>query len=774
ERSTGFLATARSAAATEALNPLQPGESIGSWTVKRPLGAGGQGQVYECEREVAGARQRGALKRLGGAATAAATRRMLRERQTLAALQHPAIPALLDGGIAAGGEPYLVVEMVDGQTLDRAVAERPRDQAWRLDVLLALCDALAHAHGRLVVHRDLKPGNVLVDDSGRVHLLDFGIARALDDEGDTATRPLFTIGFAAPEQVSGQPPTAALDVHGLGAVAYWLFAGRAPFRQNDAAATLRSVLEDEPGPIDGIPAELDAIVRRALRKRPEDRYASIGALRADLEAFRDGRPVAAMRGGSLYRARKFVRRHALAVISTVVLAATIATAMTASLRSAEKAREAEAVAREEASRYRAIADIWTQVFSAASPDVVGQEVVTARDLMVQARDRILELEEQPEAQAELLLQIANTHVNRGEFEEALAVARALIEIVETSPPRDADIHTQAYLMLGTALKMSGALPESVAPLEVAVDRLRQFPSPEPIAMPYTLNMLATSLAASGALEDALTLQDEIGDVVAGGGAEGVPPWLISMHRANRAELLFKLERREEAELALRANLEAATASGDPVSRSATARFLGRLALEDGRPDDAIGFFDTAVEAVVDSYSLDDPRVRMDWLRARHAETRAGRRSPEALFDDVATTLPLVDANTQFTAEARFLAADAVCARALPGCGELLDVAWQALADPRSGTVAGAIALARAEDALRDGRADDASIWARRAGDFFADSLPAMHTRWLLAQAALAAAERDTSAAARAAALAPLIERWGEGHSQVRRAEAFWP
>jgi len=304
------------------------GQRLGAWEIVRPIGSGGMGEVFEARRADGSYEGRAAIKLLKrGMDSAAVLQRFAQERQALARLSHPHIATLLDAGASADGLPYFVMAYVDGQPIDAASRGLPLAQ--RLALFLQLADAVAYAHRNLLVHRDLKPGNVLVDGEGQVQLLDFGIAKALDPlegvDGEVTlggVRP-YTPHYASPEQVRGEPVSTATDIYSLGVLLYEMLTGQRPTGRGATtpAEAARGVLEDEPARTQ-LGGDLDNILRKALEKAPERRYASVEALAADLRACLEGRPVSARPASFGYVAGKFVRRHRAAVAgaATAVLA----------------------------------------------------------------------------------------------------------------------------------------------------------------------------------------------------------------------------------------------------------------------------------------------------------------------------------------------------------------------------------------------------------------------------------------------------------------------
>ena len=320
------------------LPAAREGLRLGPWQLAGLLGCGGMGEVYRAHRvdgAYAGAAAVKILKR--GMDSEAVLRRFALERQALATLNHPNIARLFDAGLTPDGLPYFVVELVEGRAIDAACAGLPLAQQLRL--FLQLADAVAHAHRNLLVHRDLKPGNVLVTADGQVKLLDFGIAKAIDrTEGASGlditvgTQRPFTPSHASPEQVRGERVSTATDIYSLGVLLYQMLTGQRPYGRNatSPAEAARAVLEEAPtrpsslAPAstddrtwlahrDKLRGDLDNILLKALEKTVEQRYTNVEGLAADVSAYLTGYPVGARAPTRRYVAAKFVARHRLAV-----------------------------------------------------------------------------------------------------------------------------------------------------------------------------------------------------------------------------------------------------------------------------------------------------------------------------------------------------------------------------------------------------------------------------------------------------------------------------
>jgi eukaryotic-like serine/threonine-protein kinase len=341
---------------------VREGQRLGAWEIVRAIGAGGMGEVFEARRADGQFEGRAAVKLLKrGMDSAVVLQRFALEKQALARLSHPHIAKLLDAGASADGLPYFVLEYIDGKPIDVAAKALPLDA--RLALFLQLADAVAYAHRNLLVHRDLKPGNVLVDHEGQVKLLDFGIAKALDPlEAVNAADGLhtglhtmagqrpFTPHYASPEQVRGEPVSTATDIYSLGVLLYQLLTGTRPTgrKAGTAAEAARSVLEDTPTKPSQLSADealdpqwlltrkrlagdLDNILLKALEKAPELRYASVDAFAADVRAHLQGRPVSARAAQPLYLLGKFMQRNRALVWTGGIAVLGLATALVATL-----------------------------------------------------------------------------------------------------------------------------------------------------------------------------------------------------------------------------------------------------------------------------------------------------------------------------------------------------------------------------------------------------------------------------------------------------------
>lgn len=362
------------AAATLALErEVPPGTRLGRWTVQGRLGSGGQSLVLAVHRSEGGFEQQAVMKLPRGSGfEREAARRLLRERQVLARLKHPGLPAVFDGGVLDDGSPLLVIERIDGEPIDQHCARHGLGLELRVRMLVEVAAVLAHAHAQLVLHRDVKPGNVLVESaSSRVVLLDFGVAQSLSEDA-SRTAAGYTLSYAAPEQVRGERGTVATDIYGLGALALKLCAGRAPFEGMETSAQVQAVLAGDPPLPKRLDADLAAILSTCLRPQPQQRYASMEALQLDLLAWLDGRPVRARRGGRRYVLGKFLRRHRLAVASAALVSVLLAGSTGFALQQAAQSERARQQAETSQRQAEDTLDVLSDLFiSAGSGNLSG-------------------------------------------------------------------------------------------------------------------------------------------------------------------------------------------------------------------------------------------------------------------------------------------------------------------------------------------------------------------------------------------------------------------
>jgi serine/threonine-protein kinase len=497
---------------------LEAGARFGAYQLERPLGAGGMGEVWLARRIDGRFEGRMALKVLHAhVAQSAARERFVREGRILGQLSHPNIARLLDAGATSFGVLYFVLEYVEGQPIDQWCDEHNLDVIARLQLFLQVCDAVAHAHTHLVVHRDLKPPNILVTAQGAIKLLDFGIAKLIEPEKPGEETELtrlsgraLTPDFAAPEQILGRAVTTATDVYSLGILLYLLLSGRRPYRRHqmsmgelerdvrmaEVPALGRSALEGEDAAtIAGqrgstpqklrrmLSGDLDTVVTKALHGEPERRYPNAEQLSADLRRYLAGHPVLAARDTWIYRTRKFVARHVVGV--SVTAAAILLLAGFAIAMSVQVGR----IARERA-RAEQVSSFLVDIFELSDPYRGQGKSVTAKELLeVGAQQIESRFAAEPDTRAALLGTMGRVYNRLGLGAEAEPMLeKNLARLIEVHGPK----HPEVAAMLneiGNALMAQGKQAQAEARLKEALQMRRELLGPDATEVAETLTDL---------------------------------------------------------------------------------------------------------------------------------------------------------------------------------------------------------------------------------------------------------------------------------------------
>lgn len=533
---------------------------IGPYRIVKEIGRGGMGTVYLAERD-APFRKRVALKLIKrGMDTDEIIRRFRYEREILARLEHPHVARLLDGGTAEDGRPYLVMEYVDGQPIDRYCDERKLSVEERLRLFQSVCEAVQYAHRNLVVHRDLKPSNILVDAQGSVRLLDFGIAKLLTDEPNGFTSPVTRTGvrvmtpeYAAPEQLKGEPVTTATDVYALGLLLYELLTGHRPHelqRTGLSEGESRVVFEASERPSNAVTrtverrrsdgtsekigpdeisraratsverlqrrlrGDLDTIVLAALRPEPERRYASAEAFLEDIKRHLAGLPVAARGDSPGYRARTFIRRHRFGVSAAAAFVVLVTGfAVTTAFQQAQTTRERN-IAQQERERAEETAAFLEDLL--ASGDPFAQErmdTLRVQDLLHRGAARVQEeLEGRPLVQAQMLNVIGRVYRKLGLQDDAEPLLRKALEIrLGLFGPQHLDV-AESQHELAALLYERGDYDEAERLSQAALETRRTLLGPEHTDVADAARQLAYVLNLQGRLDEAEQLHREALDV----------------------------------------------------------------------------------------------------------------------------------------------------------------------------------------------------------------------------------------------------------------------
>ncbi|MEO8636012.1 MAG: serine/threonine-protein kinase [Gemmatimonadales bacterium] len=651
------------------------GLELGAYRLERELGQGGMGTVWLAHRADGRFEGLAALKLLNLAlVSATGQERFRREGSVLARLAHPGIARLLDAGVAQSGQPYLVLEYVDGQPIDAFARERGLSEAARIRLFLQVLAAVGHAHTNLIVHRDLKPSNIFVTNDGTVKLLDFGIARLLDAESvndrsllTLAGGRIFTPLYAAPEQVHGADLTTATDVYALGVLLYVLLSGRHPTAEGarTPAECVSALLDGEPARL-GL-GDLDTILAKALRKSPTERYQTAAAFGDDLERYLRREPVSARPQSLGYRLARFVARNQAAVIAALVTAAGLIGATIFSAEQMREARRQRDVAQEEGERADAQVEFQSVLLSS-----VGDAPMTMRQILDAGR---AVLEEQyadnPRTLSSVLVQLAQSYTelndtkvsrsllaraeslalagyratelpmircfqaenlrNEGRYDEAWAIFDATDSLLRLAPdPRNRStcLALRAGLAIGTSRSEQG-----IADATRAIGIMDSLGETHDLFYLNLLGALAGALDADGRLREAVVIHER---GIAGMDSSGRGGTLTNaILRHNYALTLLDLGERVQAEEILHDVLRR-EAGGDNTGRIGWQPLIhyAEVALAQGHADSAARYFGiTVAQAVGDTnlywegrglFGLARAQSRLGLLaEARHAQQRLG-------------------------------------------------------------------------------------------------------------------------------------------------------
>jgi serine/threonine-protein kinase len=502
-------ASSLSALAGESIDDGMIGGHLGSYRVVSRIGSGGMGAVYLGERDDEQFRQRVALKVVKrGMDSEEIVRRFRNERKIVAALDHPNIARLFDGGLAADGRPYFVMEYIEGGVPIDAYCDRNAlNITERLKLFRTVAAAVHYAHQNLVIHRDLKPGNILISERGEVKLLDFGIAKPLDPErlGMTAamTRAdlrMLTPEYASPEQIRGEAITTASDVYALGVLLYELLTGHRPYRLKSRTASEieRAICEEEPEKpstivrrpeeafgSDGstrtispeevsaargtrlgrlrreLDGDLDNIVLKGMHKDPQRRYASAEALSDDVGRYLNGEPVTARKDALGYRAGKFIGRHKLGVTAASALFTSVSGfGVMMAIQSSRIARQAKEIARQR-DKAEQVVTFLKELFRVSDPEVSKGEMITARELLEQGSRRIeQQLKGEPALQAELMYLMGEVFINLGLYDQAETLFSQSLELRQGAFGEVSPEVAQSLYGMGLALRWKGRFREA--------------------------------------------------------------------------------------------------------------------------------------------------------------------------------------------------------------------------------------------------------------------------------------------------------------------------
>jgi eukaryotic-like serine/threonine-protein kinase len=486
----------------------QPDDMVGPYRLVRELGGGGMGTVWLAQRPDGLINRPVALKLPHGAwQRAGLAERMAREREILATLNHPNIARLYDAGLTAAGQPYLALEYIAGRPIDAYCRDEQLGPKACLELFTQVANAVAYAHGKLVIHRDLKPANILVTAEGQVRLLDFGIAKLLDEGSAYATQltelsgRALTPDYASPEQILGDPLTIASDVYSLGVILYELLSGTRPYKlKRDSRGALEdAIVQAEPPRPSAVAdrqrsralrGDLDTIVTKALKKNPQERYATVHALLEDIQRYLTARPVLAQPDSARYRLAKFILRNKLAVATTAAISVALISgsglvAWQASVATAERKRAED------------VKEFIASVFREADPTRGAGDVLSAAELLSQAENRLKSAGGDPALTLELLTIISESLFGLQQNAEAARVANEALQLQSTSGVRDVLLKARLHLVLSQAYEYLGRNDDAYAELQRSYTELARSEQPnDPLSVQIKLHEAALGLAMS--------------------------------------------------------------------------------------------------------------------------------------------------------------------------------------------------------------------------------------------------------------------------------------
>jgi serine/threonine-protein kinase len=689
-------AGARMPSALASLAPPGPardlaGTQVGPFRLTTFLGRGGMGEVWVAERVGADFEQKVAVKLLqpGGDAAALDARFRL-ERRILARLAHPRIARLLDGGVSGDGRPWLAMELVEGLALTEHCASRALGVEARLALFLAVCEAVQFAHRNLVVHRDLKPGNILVGAGGEPKLLDFGIAKLLEEDDSGALtradeRPM-TPHYAAPEQVRGEAVTTASDVWALGVILHELLTGVRPFATTGKgrAEVERAILETapsrpssrvaaQPGGATGLPGglapdalrrrlkgDLDAIVLKALRREPENRYPSAEALADDVRRHLQGLPVLARGDATGYLVRSFVRRHRVGVGFSALVVAALVAGLVGTLWQARRARE-------EAKKAEAAQAFLASMLAVSDPAESKGKPISQHELLARGEERIeRELGSEPEVQARLYRVVGDVYMQMGEWNESVRALRRSLALYEAIPGQGGAVRANVLRELGNALFEAGDYRGSDRYFGEALAIFRKHGGEESEGFAEALNDQAgvrrklgdfasaealrqrsleiqrrlfgpRSIQVAAVMNDLAVLENDLGKYAEAEALmrqvipidekiRGMDDHRTVLGRYNLAGPLLEQRKYAEAEPILRAAHAEQLKQLGPQSTyvALSARTLARLLEETGRFEEAWPLFDEALAIQTARFGADQPQTAITLTRKAIALRHAGK------------------------------------------------------------------------------------------------------------------------------------------------------
>ena len=512
------------------------GKKIGPYTIIKEAGCGGMGIVYIAQREDE-FKHKVAIKILRhGLTTDYLIKRFQKERQTLANLQHPNIAKLFDGGTTEVELPYLIMEYIDGIPITEYCKNNSLTIKQVLKLFISVCDAIQYAHQNLIVHRDIKPGNILVTKEGRVKLLDFGVAKLLDDDHSDITKTRMwhlTPEYASPEQIKGEQISTASDIYSLGVLLYRLLTGYQPYQISSISpfAISKIVTEertikpseiyqkikisDENKKIEKnnkishqLKGDLDNIILKAMHKDPKQRYLSAEQFAGDIKRYLKGLPVLARKDSTSYRLSKFIKRHKVGFISSILAILFLIGSVIAISWQAKIAAEERDKAEIELTKFEEINSFLLEMLSSADPEAKGKDV-KVYDLLEKASDEIeTKFNKQPKIKSAIQQTLGSTFIGLGEYEKAKSLLQKSLEANKVLFGINSKETAKCYHQLGLCYDWIGDVKKADSFYNTGISIYRKISQKPLIELANNLNDYGSLLSYTGKYDSSTTLYKE--------------------------------------------------------------------------------------------------------------------------------------------------------------------------------------------------------------------------------------------------------------------------
>jgi serine/threonine-protein kinase len=622
---------------------------VGRYKLLNPIGRGGMGNVYLAERADGLFERKTAIKFVRTELNnREVKKRFNREKKIQASLDHPSIARLYDASSDEHGVPFLVMEYVDGQPITSYSDENDLSIRQRVELFISVCQAVQHAHQNLIIHRDLKPSNILVNPKGECKLLDFGIAKLLDKDGDlpelTQTgQQYFSMKYAAPEQIQNRQVNTLTDIYSLGVLLYEILTGSLPYNiteQTTYGEFERIICEDpisKPSTLvrnakdlyKQIQGDLDNIILKALEKSPERRYRSAEALADDLKRYLDNLPVSARPVGIIYRSRKFIQRNKKISSFAAVLLITVLSGLYYHTTEISKERDIAKIQRDlaelEASKTARVSEFVVGLFEQSDPYSSSGKELTVGNLLAQGRERIVTLDEAPLVQAEMYMVLARVYRSLAEHETAHKLSGQALTLLQKQASPDSISLASAWTMRAYTLSSLGRYGEA----EDAHRQALELTNPEnSLAQAERLNNLGLALFSLGQLSESQKLLEEALNL-----RRDVLPESAELAASlnNLALVLAAQDQHEEAEPLYRASLEMrrSVLGNEHPTTTYSMTNLATLLDQMNRLEEAETNYREALRLRRNIFGDDHPAVasvlyQIGWLQSRRGELEQAR------------------------------------------------------------------------------------------------------------------------------------------------------